>query len=178
MNLKNVLRTYGLLRSLTDNESALLETLRGLSESDREQLVESLSPSGGGKKKAAKKPVTTREYDYCLRCGTTKRDSSHKDQASPDYHEFKSSKPKSRRAASLAEQIKSTGKVKSSDDSDDLNAHCQKEFDGGFVCDEPADANVHHLRGATGYHEFVVGVPVTEPSNDPSESAAIAGAGD
>src|SRR6476469_1447218 len=55
MNLRNVLRTYALLRSLTDDESALLETLRQLSESERELLVESLSPSKSTTKKAAKK---------------------------------------------------------------------------------------------------------------------------
>lgn len=46
-------------------------------------------PASKAKKKSASKP---REYDSCLRCGTTKRDSSHKDQSSPDYHEFQSSK--------------------------------------------------------------------------------------
>jgi hypothetical protein len=46
-----VLRTYGLLRQLSDDETALLETLRGLNVSEREQLVESLAPI-----KAAKKP--------------------------------------------------------------------------------------------------------------------------
>lgn len=110
MNLRNVLRTYALLRQLSNDESALLETLRGLSEGERELMVQELSPGAAVKKKVVKKPATTRQYDSCLRCGTTKRDSSHKDQASPDYHEFQSSKPKSQRAASLAEQIKSTGK--------------------------------------------------------------------
>lgn len=61
----------------------------------------------------------------------------------------------SKRAASLAEQIKATGKVRDSDT--DPNTHCQKIFPGGFVCDEPSDANVHHLRGGTGYHEFEAG---------------------
>jgi hypothetical protein len=40
-----------LLRQLSDNETALLETLRGLNVSEREQVVESLAPI-----KAAKKP--------------------------------------------------------------------------------------------------------------------------
>lgn len=61
----------------------------------------------------------------------------------------------SKRGASLAEQIKATGKVRDSDT--DPNTHCQKTFPGGFVCDEPSDANVHHLRGGTGYHEFEAG---------------------
>lgn len=44
MNLKLVLRTYSALRQLTDDESALLTTLRNLNDSEREQLVESLAP--------------------------------------------------------------------------------------------------------------------------------------
>jgi hypothetical protein len=55
MNIRNVLRTYGLLRQLSDDETALLETLRGLNVSEREQLVESLAPV-----KAAKKPRKSR----------------------------------------------------------------------------------------------------------------------
>lgn len=44
MNIRNVLKAYGLLRQFSDDETALLNTLRGLSDSDREQLVESLAP--------------------------------------------------------------------------------------------------------------------------------------
>lgn len=60
---------------------------------------------------------------------------------------------KSQRAASLAEQIKATGKVK---DDNNPNAHCQKDLHEYGICDEAVDANVHHLHGTTGYHEFVV----------------------
>lgn len=62
----------------------------------------------------------------------------------------------------------------------DLNAHCQKEFPGGIVCDEPVDANVHQLRGATGYHEFVaVAQPVAGNGveSEGDAKAATAGAG-
>lgn len=55
MNLKNVLRTYSLLRQLGDDETALLNTLRALNDAERELLVESLSPSSKGTKKAGKK---------------------------------------------------------------------------------------------------------------------------
>ncbi len=58
MNIRNVLRTYSLLRQLTDDETALLNTLRGLTDSDREQLVESLQPAKG--KKAVKRPAKSR----------------------------------------------------------------------------------------------------------------------
>ena len=58
MNLKNVLRTYTLLRQLTDDESALLQTLNSLSEGEREQLVESLSPTKGTGKGVKREPRT------------------------------------------------------------------------------------------------------------------------
>lgn len=55
MNLRNVLSAYSKLRQLTDDESALLETLRGLNDAERELLVESLSPASKGAKKPGKK---------------------------------------------------------------------------------------------------------------------------
>lgn len=55
MNIRNVLRAYTLQRQLTDDETALLNTLRSLSDPERELLVESLSPS---QKKAGKKSVS------------------------------------------------------------------------------------------------------------------------
>jgi hypothetical protein len=58
VNLKVVLRTYGLLRQLTDDETALLETLRSLTDSDREQLVESLTPAKAAVRK--RKPRASR----------------------------------------------------------------------------------------------------------------------
>jgi hypothetical protein len=51
MNIRNVLRVYAQLRQFSDDETALLETLRGLSESDREQMVESLAPVKGAVKR-------------------------------------------------------------------------------------------------------------------------------
>lgn len=165
MNLRNVLRTYALLRQLTDDESALLETLRELSDSEREQLVESLAPV----RTAAKKPASkSRVYEHCTQCDKTRGHSYHKDSTVDGYHEFQSLKPKSQRATSLADQIKSTGKRKPNVDP---NEHCQKQFPGEIVCDELVDANVHQLRGATGYHEFVTGksdVPGAEPSSSAS----------
>lgn len=55
MNMKNVLKTYSLLRQLTDDESALLETLRAMNDSERELLVETLSPQKSSSKKPSSK---------------------------------------------------------------------------------------------------------------------------
>jgi hypothetical protein len=115
MNLKNVLRTYSLLRLLTNDESALLETLRSLSESEREQLVESLSPGKAvGKKRKVK------------------------------------SGGKSSRAASLAEQIKSSKRQ-----GPERRSCTYVHPDGGGICSWDEQALIHDAKGGyQGYHEF------------------------
>ena len=55
MNLRNVLGAYSKLRQLTDDESALLETLRGLNDAERESLVVALQPEKVTGKRASKK---------------------------------------------------------------------------------------------------------------------------
>lgn len=160
MNLRNVLKTYSLLRSLTDDESALVETFRTMADADRELLVQSLAPAKPAGKKPAKKPAITRVYDHCLRCGTTKRDSSHKDESSPDYHQFQSSQGKSVRAASLAEQIKGTGKP-----SRPVQSLC-------MTCDYDSDHNIHHLESVDGYHPFTPPVPAAVHQSSANNGAA------
>lgn len=58
MNIRNVLRTYSLLRQLTDDESALLETLRNATDAERQLLVETLAPQKSSTKRAGKKSVS------------------------------------------------------------------------------------------------------------------------
>lgn len=55
MNIKLVLSTYSKLRQLTDDETALLETLRRLNDSEREALVTTMQPQKPTTKKAGKK---------------------------------------------------------------------------------------------------------------------------
>lgn len=118
MNIRNVLKTYSLLRSLTDDESALLTTLRSMNDTERELLVESLAPSKGTKK-ASKKAVkgasksarasslqqqiqaTTNkphlgDGPICQVCSHTEDYEDHQ-QPSPHYHEFQ---PPQQKAAS------------------------------------------------------------------------------
>jgi hypothetical protein len=142
MNLKNVLRTYSLLRSLTNDESALLDTLRAMNDAERELLVELLVPA------TVRKPATKqqRKVEHCGVCDYTKRAAVHKDTTLSDYHEFQSSKPKSARAASLAEQIKTSNRPL---DGGVSKMRCDREG-----CGEYADHNVHHLESTVGYHEF------------------------
>lgn len=141
MNLKVVLRTYGLLRQLADDETALLETLRSLTDSDREQLVESLAPA-----KATKKAATTKTYERCTQCGNTKRHSFHSDAANEGYHQFQATVPpakKSPRAASLATAIGGAAKPGA------------PVTDGPLciACNHPADYE-DHAQPSPHYHEF------------------------
>ena len=120
MNLKMVLRTYGLLRQLTDDETALLETLRNLTDSDKEQLVESLAPAKVAVKKRVRKPQSTRSPraeslasaiqgaakpavssandPLCAICGHPADYEDHA-QPSPHYHEFEAAGVKASVAA-------------------------------------------------------------------------------
>lgn len=119
MNIRNILKAYSLLRSLTDDESALLATLRSLNDTERELLVESLSPSVKSTKKAGKKAgkgasksarasslqqqiqATTNkphlgDGPICQVCSHTEDYEDHQ-QPSPHYHEFQ---PPQQKAAS------------------------------------------------------------------------------
>lgn len=136
MNIKSVLRTYSLLRQLSDDETALLETLRQLNESEREALVETLSPQ----------PV---------------RKSSAK----------KSASKKSLRASSLEQQIQKRPREAMTADSGWPCAHVYKD---GLACSASADANVHHLPSAAGYHLFL---EPASPAGDSSSANGGAGGG-
>jgi hypothetical protein len=110
MNMKTVLRTYALLRQLTDDETALLNTLRSMSDSERELLVESLSPQKATRKRKATGGKSSRAASLaeriksatgnkplentgpkCVACGHVEDYEDHQ-QPSPHYHEFQSSK--------------------------------------------------------------------------------------
>jgi hypothetical protein len=119
VNLKVVLRTYGLLRQLTDDETALLETLRGLTDSDREQLVESLTPAKAAVRKrvrktqvkspraeslasaiagTAKSAVPVADGPLCTVCAHPEDYEDHA-QPSPHYHAFEAAGAKASVAA-------------------------------------------------------------------------------
>lgn len=111
MNLRNILRAYSMLRQLSDDETALLEALRELTDSDREQLIESLAPAKPTARK--RKPRVARspraeslataiqgtvgkphlgDGPVCTICSHTEDYEDHA-QPSPHYHEFQPPKP-------------------------------------------------------------------------------------
>jgi hypothetical protein len=132
MNLRNVLRTYALLRQLSDDESALLTTLRGMSEGERELLVESLAPTKPVVKKrksASKSPRASSlaqqiksaglpkgdgekesKEPICAACGNVEDYADHS-QPSPHYHPFVS--PSSVRNAAGRSSSKNGGSEES-----------------------------------------------------------------
>jgi hypothetical protein len=111
LNLRNVLRTYSLLRQLSDDESALLETLRAMNDAERELLVQSLQPEKVTTKKAGKKPSKSQRASgmaaairkslesqkrvtepICGTCGNVEDYADHS-QPSPHYHPFQPPAP-------------------------------------------------------------------------------------
>ena len=106
MNIRNVLKTYGMLRQLSDDETALLNTLRGLSDSDREQLVESLAPQAKPKPRKKREAKSARASSLQQQianaatgqvnvelCGICGNEAGYQDhfKPSPNYHPFASS---------------------------------------------------------------------------------------
>lgn len=178
MNIKLISKALHTLSLLSDEDVAIVIGLRSASEDERSVLMLALEPNTKpSQKKSSKKGVgvkaaTTREYDHCLRCGTTKRDPSHKDTSSPDYHEFQSSKDdalsqpkKSARASSLQRAIKGT-------------------IGGGIVlcgaslaspsadCGLPEGHALHSDKGYVDYHPFR---PATSASTATTQSPANGG---
>lgn len=161
MNWKLVLKIYGNLRQLTDDESALLNTLRAMNDTERELLVESLQPQKSAGKKAVK---VERKVEHCVACDYTKRHAVHKDSTRDDYHEFQpssSASKKSQRAAGIKEQLnKNLSQQRVTD-----NHKCVYESDGKICLGLEGDAIHDATMGYGGYHEFV----------PPAQSAAASG---
>jgi hypothetical protein len=150
---KDLLELRDKINKLTNEQrDILLDLVDPLPEPQAEQKTAT--------KKAAKKPATTREYDHCLRCGTTKRDSSHKDQALPDYHDFQSSKGKSARAAGMAETLNKS-----------LRSQRRVTESNCADCEMAEDMPIHSPKGGyQTYHPFQPATPAPTARNQSSVS--------
>ena len=155
MNFKLVLKVYSQLRQLTDDESALLNTLRGMTDAEREMTVEAFGGSMGKQvSKSSTKLRQTRNIEHCEVCNWTRRAAVHKDTALKDYHEFQSSqssaKPKSARASSIAEKVTKVGR-----DTNHKPLLCDYEIDGK-VCHGTENDGIHDKSlGYGNHHPFV-----------------------
>lgn len=142
MNIRNVLKTYSLLRTLSDDETALLNTLRSMNENERELLVGSLAPTP--QKKTAKK--------------ATKKANKG---ASKSAH-----------ASSLQAQIQgrvAKGKADESDDDNRFDGASAQAARGEFLqssgcgkCGQPEDYPIHDPNGG-----YVTHHPFVSPSSAP-----------
>lgn len=163
MSYKDVLRVFKLERDLTDNETALLNTLRSMSESEREMLAETVGPVKVATKSS--KPATRRNIEHCGICDFTRRAAHHKE-GHKDYHEFHSrtERPaKSARASSLASAIKGTSK---SLDGGVSKMRCAVENCGAY-----ADDLIHDPKGGyESYHPFFYDVPSAVGQSSTGES--------
>lgn len=147
MNIKSVLRTYSLLRQLTDDEAALLETLRNFNDSEREAFVEALSDKPAGKKaskKASKKSARASSLGAAVKSGLQRRE--------PTVGGF-------------------------TDDADMLRCTAMIDDNGGEMeCGETVDNNVHHKRTDPNFHPFVSTAPpapAQSPANGGAESGTV-----
>lgn len=170
MSYKDVLRVFKLERELTDNETALLNTLRSMSDSEREMLAETLGPPVKAK---VSKPAT-KKFKKCDVCGVSRRAAHHRDTNHPDYHEFDTGAPKttgkSARASGIAATL--TDQRSRRREAHTLTAPllCDYSIDGK-VCRGTSDDAIHDKSmGYAGFHPFQSGARSAASSSSTGES--------
>jgi len=159
LNLRNVLRTYSLLRQLSDDESALLATLRGLNDGERDLLVESLRPTKGTGK-GVPQSGATRTIAKCDACNWTKRAAVHKDVNADGYHEFVlpggKKAGKSARAVGMAAMLNKSLESQRRVTANDPPDRCTEALpNGAGVCGLSVDDVLHQDSSYGNYHQFV-----------------------
>lgn len=175
MSYRDALKVFKLEHGLTDDETAFLNTLRAMSESERELLVESLSPQ------VNKKPVKPPKKVLCVVCGYAEASIVHRKKELDDYHEFQQPK-KSRRRNGISDAIKGTAGAAGKVVDDNQFAICTYTYpqDGpinpGLNCGEYKSNAIHDKQaGYAGYHEFV---PVSVKYDNYQEQAGAVVGGD
>lgn len=163
-NYRNVLKIYKLERELAPDDVALLNTLRGMTDAERELLAETLGPPAKGK---VVKPEKKRNIEHCNVCNYTRRAVHHKDTGHKDYHEFDSGgTKKSARAVSLASKI-AGGALSGNHKPPSL---CDFEIDGKVCHGEEGDGIHDKSLGYGAYHPFVSSSPARSAKGQSSTS--------
>lgn len=144
MNLRNVLSAYSKLRQLTDDESALLETLRGLNDAERESLVVALQPEKVTGKRASKKSSSKSASKSARASGIGATIKEKLQQREPTVGGF-------------------------ADDADMVLCRYQYPKDSpvnsGMPCNQERVNGVHDKgMGYAGYHEFDAGKSAAQPA--------------
>lgn len=129
MSLRQVLTIYNTERQLSDDETALLNTLRKMTDAERGMFVEGLADKS--QKKAGKKGASKSS-------GKSARASSLQQQISSGNSGRSPIQPPA--AATVL---------------DDDTVRCQFIRRDAAPCHLLPDHNVHHLESAAEYHEFV-----------------------
>lgn len=190
MNLRNVLRAYSLLRQLSDDEAALLETLRAANDNERQLIAEAMG-SKPPQKKAGKKSAGGggRSVAFAnIKCAEVLADGSVCGKsfgAHSGYpnsgHQFKEPTGRSKRGESLKQQISSSGirRPSTTTTDDDSDGFCRHRFNEGkgHVCGVQQDHNIHHLENMVDYHPFVAADQPPTTTGKPDARGA-AGGGD
>lgn len=87
----------------------------------------------------------------CSKCDYEKGHVIHRDMNMTGAHKFVAAeKPSTKKRAKVETQVPIAETF--------VNELCQHVFEGGIICYEPPDTNIHHLRGVTNFHPFSSGV--------------------
>lgn len=172
MSYKDVFDVFKRERRLNNDETALLNSLRHMTDTERELLAETLGPPA--KAKASK--AVTKKFKKCDVCGVSKRAAHHRDADHPDYHVFdegapKTTEKKSARASSLAEKIAGTAS------GNHKPLLCSYEIDGKVCKGEEGDGIHDKSLGYGNYHPFVSSSSAPSAVGQSSTSGSEASSG-
>lgn len=152
MSYKDVFDVFKRERRLNNDETALLNSLRHMTDTERELLAETLGPPA--KVKSAK--PATKKFKKCDVCGVSRKAARHRDTSLPDYHEFdEGHRPmanKSARATGMAAQL---NRNLQSQQRVTTPALCSYEIDGKVCHGEEGDGIHDKSLGYGNYHPFV-----------------------
>lgn len=140
MSLRQVLTIYNAERQLSDDETALLNTLRKMTDSERGMFVEGLtdkSQKKAGKKSASKSSGKSSRASGMASAIGRSLESSRKAVVADDDSEFQ---------RKVQEVV-----------IDDDTVRCQFTRADNKPCHLLPDHNIHHLATAAEFHEFVAG---------------------
>lgn len=154
MSLRQVLTIYNAERQLSDDETALLNTLRKMTDAERGMFVEGLtdkSQKKAGKKSASKSGSKSSRASGMASAISRSLESSRKATVANDDDEFK---------RKVQEVVL-----------DDDTVRCQFTRADNRPCHLLPDHNIHHLESATEYHPFV---PPAQPADGLSSASNAA----
>lgn len=147
MSYKDVFDVFKRERRLNDDETALLNSLRHMTDAERELLAETLGPPA----KAKSARPATKKFKKCDVCGVSKRAAHHRDVTLPDYHEFDEGGP----AKGVVKRRGLPTTVTPTNGKPPVPLLCSYEIDGKVCHGEEGDGIHDKSLGYGNYHPFV-----------------------